>query len=110
MLECNNTVTLLHYDRTSDDDNIECIIFEGCASWFKKNTITTSEKGATPANSYDSRIMTEDDIKAELGDWLVLGRVESVELPSEVTLDKFRITAIGDNRRGSLKHWRFSGQ
>ena len=109
MLECNNTVTLLHIDHTSDDDSIECIILEN-ASWFKRNTITTSEKGATPSNSYESRIMTEGDINVALGDWLVLGRVESVEKPSDVTLDKFRITAIGDNRRGMLGHWRLSGQ
>lgn len=109
MLECNNTVTLLHIDHNSDDDSIECIVFEG-ASWFKKNTITTSGDGAKPVNTYESRIMTDKDIKAELGDWLVLGAVESVEKPSDVTLDKFRITAIGDNRRGILGHWRFSGQ
>jgi hypothetical protein len=109
MLECNNTVTLLHIDHNSDDDSIECIILNN-ASWFKRNTITTSEKGATPSNSYDSRIMTERDIPFSLGDWLVLGAVESVEKPSDVSLDKFRITAIGDNRRGTLKHWRVSGQ
>lgn len=109
MIECNNTVTLLHAEHTNDDDFWQCVIF-GNASWFKRNTITTSEKGATPSNSYESRIMTEDDINVSHGDWLVLGRVESVEKPSDVTLDKFRITAIGDNRRGSLKHWRLSGQ
>jgi hypothetical protein len=109
MLECNNTVTLIHVEHTSDDDFYQCIKLEN-ASWFKKNTITTSEKGATPVNTYESRIMTERDIPFALGDWLVLGAVESVETPSDVTLDKFRITAIGDNRRGMLKHWRVSGQ
>lgn len=109
MLECNNTVTLLHIDHTADDDNCVCIILEN-ASWFKKNTITTSGDGAKPVNTYESRIMTEADINVSPGDWLVLGALESVEKPSDVTLDKFRITAIGDNRRGSLKHWRFSGQ
>jgi hypothetical protein len=109
MLECNNTVTLLHINHNSDDDEIECIILDN-ASWFKRNTITTSEKGATPVNTYESRIMTERDIPFSLGDWLVLGAVESVEKPSDVSLDKFRITAIGDNRRGTLKHWRVSGQ
>ena len=109
MLECNNTVTLLHIDHNSDDDLLQCIILEN-ASWFKRNTITTSEKGATPVNTYESRIMTDEDIPFSLGDWLVLGRVESAEKPSDVTLDKFRITAIGDNRRGMLGHWRLSGQ
>ena len=109
MLECNNIVTLIHYVHTADDDFIECIILEN-ASWFKRNTITTSRDGAKPVNSYESRIITEADIPVSLGDWLVLGAVESVEKPSDATLDKFRITAIGDNRRGSLGHWRLSGQ
>ena len=109
MLECNNTVTLLHIDHNSDDDELQCIILEN-ASWFKKNTITTSGDGAKPVNTYESRIMTEREIPFSPGDWLVLGAVESAETPSEVTLDKFRITAIGDNRRGMLKHWRVSGQ
>lgn len=109
MLECNNTVTLLHIDHNSDDDEIECIVLEN-ASWFKKNTITTSGEGAKPVNTYESRIMTDRDIPFSLGDWLVLGGVTGVEKASDVTADKFRITAIGDNRRGMLKHWRVSGQ
>ena len=109
MLECNNTVTLLHIDHNSDDDELQCIILEN-ASWFKKNTITTSGDGAKPVNTYESRIMTDRDIPISLGDWLVLGAVEGVEKASDVTADKFRITAIGDNRRGILGHWRVSGQ
>lgn len=109
MLECTNTVTLIHHDKLSDDDDYICTVYEN-ASWHKRTTITTSGDGVKPANSYECRIMTEAEINAELGDWLALGRVESVELPRDVEADKFRITAIGDNRRGSLKHWRFSGQ
>lgn len=109
MLECNNTVTLLHIDHNSDDDELQCIILEN-ASWFKKNTITTSGDGAKPVNTYESRIMTDADIPFSPGDWLALGAIESAEKASDVTADKFRITAIGDNRRGMLKHWRVSGQ
>jgi hypothetical protein len=77
---------------------------------FGQAVTEASEKGATPVNTYESLIMTDRDIPLSLGDWLVLGAVESVEKPSDVSLDKFRITAIGDNRRGTLKHWRVSGQ
>lgn len=109
MLGCDKTVTLVHHDRTSDDDNYICTVLEN-ASWFKKNTITTSGDGAKPVNTYESRILTDSDINVSPGDWLVLGVVESVETPSSIELDKFRITAIGDNRRGILSHWRVSGQ
>lgn len=109
MLGCDNTVTLIHHDRTSDDDNYICTVFQN-ASWFKKNTITTDANGAKPVNTYESRILTSADINVSPGDWLVLGEVSSVDTPSSIELDKFRITAIGDNRRGLLAHWRVSGQ
>lgn len=109
MLGCDKTVTLVHHDRTSDDDNYICTTFKN-ASWFKKNTITTDGNGAKPVNTYVSRILTDADINISLGDWLVLGEVSSVDTPSSIELDKFRITAIGDNRRGFLGHWSVSGQ
>lgn len=109
MLGCDKTVTLIHHDRTSDDDNYICTTFAK-ASWFKKNTITTAGDGAKPVNTYESRILTDAEINVSPGDWLVLGVVESVDTPSSIELDKFRITAIGDNRRGFLGHWRVSGQ
>lgn len=109
MLGCDKTVTLVHHDRESDDDNYICTTFKN-ASWFKKNTITTSGDGAKPVNTYESRILTDENITISPGDWLVLGEVSSVETPSSIELDKFRITAIGDNRRGFLAHWRVSGQ
>lgn len=109
MLGCTETVTLIHHDRESDEDNYICTTFEN-ASWFKRNTISTSGDGAKPVNTYESRILTDADITVSPGDWLVLGVVESVDVPSSIELDKFRITAIGDNRRGLLAHWRVSGQ
>ena len=109
MLGCDKTVTLIHHEK-SDDDNYLCTVFEG-ASWFKKITIATSGDGAKPTNTYETRIMGTMDIPAALGDYIALGVVEAVEAPSDLAgLDHFRITAIGDNRRGSLAHWRFSGQ
>ena len=110
MLGCTETVTLVHHDRTSDDDNYICTTFKECASWFKKQTITTDGNGAKPVNTFECRILTDANITISPGDWLVHGEVSSVETPTSIDLEKFRITAIGDNRRGILAHWRVSGQ
>lgn len=111
MLECNKTVTLIHHEKGVDADTYTCTVYDG-ASWFKKNTIVTSADGAKPVNTYVARIMTNEDIKCELGDYLALGTVSKVEKPSQLKeFDSFRITSIGDNRRGvHLAHWRFDGQ
>ena len=110
MLECNNTVTLIHHEKGVDGDTYECTVYHD-ASWFKKNTITTSADGAKPVNTYVVRILTNEDVKCELGDRLALGVISKVEKTSDLKdVDSFRITAIGDNRRGVLAHWRFDGQ
>lgn len=110
MIACDNTVTIIHHNKNIDDDTYICTVFSG-ASWFKKTTISTSAEGAKPNNTYECRIMGADDINAALGDYIALGEVESIESPAELkNTDHFRITAIGDNRRGKLPHWRFSGQ
>ena len=110
MLACNQTITIIHHDKGIDEDTYICRSYER-ASWFKKNTITTSGDGAKPANSYEVRIMTEEDISIAPGDFVALGVVKGIEKPSDlVSIEHFRITAIGDNRRGKLGHWRVSGQ
>ena len=110
MLECNNTVTIIHHDRASDDDLYICTAYDS-ASWFKKKTITTSADGAKPVNTYDVRIMTDEEIEVDLGDFVALGNVDAFETQSDLKdFDYFRITAVGDNRRGILAHWRVSGQ
>lgn len=110
MLECNNTITLIHHEKGVDGDTYTCTVYDG-ASWFKKNTITTSADGAKPVNTYVVRLLSTEDIKCELGDHIALGVVSKVERISDLKeVDSFRVTAIGDNRRGSLAHWRFDGQ
>lgn len=109
MLACDNVVTLIHHEKTEDDLYI-CTTYTG-ASWFEKTTISTSGDGVKPANTYEVRIMGTTDIPAAHGDYIARGVVEKVEKPSDLKgLDCFRITSIGDNRRGTLAHWRFSGQ
>ena len=110
MLECNNTVTIIHHNKEADEDLYTCTFFEG-ASWYKRNTIATSADGAKPVNTYEVRIMGTDAIKVSVGDYVALGKIISVEKPYDLkAVDHFRITAIGDNRRGHLAHWRLSGQ
>ena len=109
MLGCNNTVTIIHHNKLSDDDDYICTTYDN-ASWFKKNTITTSADGAKPVNTYDVRIMGDMDIDVSTGDYIAIGNIVVESVHDLKNIDHFRITAIGDNRRGSLAHWRFSGQ
>lgn len=109
MLGCDNIITLIHHNR-DDDDTYICTVLKN-ASWFKKITIATTGEGAKPTNTYEARVMGDMDINVSPGDFVALGEVESVETRSDFEhLDHFRITAIGDNRRGGMPHWRFSGQ
>lgn len=110
MLECNNVITVIRHDKASDDDLYICTTFSQ-ASWFEKKTIVTSADGAKPVNTYDTRIMGDIEIDVAPGDFVALGVVENFETQSDLKgFDHFRITAVGDNRRGNLPHWRLSGQ
>jgi hypothetical protein len=110
MLMCNQTVTLVHHVKGNDGDSYTCKTYSN-ASWFEKRGISTSKDGAAPSNTYEVRIMTREDISPSAGDFVVLGAVANVAAPSDLAKhDHFRVTAIGDNRRGKLAHWRLSGQ
>lgn len=110
MLGCTETITLVHHIKT-DDDTYTCHTVNN-ASWFSKTTITTSADGAKPANTFEVRIFgTLTGVQPALGDYVVKGIIESVETPRDLkNAEYFRITAISDNRRGGLPHWRLSGQ
>lgn len=109
MFPCYEVVTIIHHNKETDTDTYTCLTYEN-ASWFKKTTISTSKEGAKPSNTYEVRIMTKEEINVSLGDYVALGAVE-VQKPSDLkNVDHFRITALGDNRRGRLPHWRLSGQ
>jgi hypothetical protein len=70
----------------------------------KVNTYTLTKTDGEDATAYI-------DIEPAVGDYVALGVVESIEMPSDLKqYDYFRITAVGDNRRGRLSHWRLSGQ
>ena len=110
MLECNNVVTIIHHNKDVDGDSYTCTTM-GNASWFKKTSIVTAADGARPSNTYDVRIMTDEYVYISHGDYVALGIVLDIQKVSDLkNTDHFRITSIGDNRRGRLPHWRLSGQ
>lgn len=110
LVGCTETITLIHHIK-GDEDIYECHT-AGKASWYQKTTIVTSADGAKPVNTFDVRIFGEFfGVEPSLGDYVVKGIVESIEKPSDLKNKVyFRITAVSDNRRGSLAHWRVSGQ
>lgn len=111
MLGCTETVTLIHHVKTEDGDAYICHTVNN-ASWFSKVTISTSADGAKPVNTYEVRLFGDFPwVEIALGDYMVKGIVDNIEKPSDLkNKPHFRITAIGDNRRGGLAHWRVSGQ
>ncbi len=110
MLGCTETITIIHHNKETDDTYI-CTTING-ASWFSKTTISTSADGAKPVNTYEIRVINPPiSLDIANGDYCVKGIVKSIEKPSDLKgLEYFRITSIGDNRRGGLSHIRISGQ
>lgn len=110
VIGCTETVTLVHHIK-GDDDIYECHTV-GKASWYEKTTISTSADGAKPVNTFDVRLFGDlTGVQPAKGDYIVKGIIDSVETPADLKNEVyFRITSIGDNRRGGLPHWRVSGQ
>lgn len=108
MLACTETVTLVkHYKE--DADRYVCYVLKQ-ASWFAKTVIVTSGEGAKPANTFDVRIFGVVPTIPAPGDYVVKGTVEDVTKPADLKgREYFRITSVGDNRRGMLPHWRVAG-
>ena len=110
VIGCTETITLVHHIK-NDDDTYTCHTANK-ASWFSKVTISTSADGAKPVNTFDVRVFDDfSGVVPALGDYVVKGIVEGIESPTDLkNMVYFRITAISDNRRGGLAHWRLSGQ
>lgn len=110
LVGCTETITLIHHIE-GDDDIYQCYTAVR-ASWHQKTTIATSADGAKPVNTYDVRIFGDFfGVIPSLGDYVVKGIVLGIETPRDLKNEVyFRITSIGDNRRGGLPHWRVSGQ
>lgn len=109
MIACDQTITLVQHTAEDNGDFYSCTVLNS-ASWFSKTVITTSGDGAKPANTYEVRVFGNEDISPAPGDYVVRGVVKSVTKPADLkSVEHFRITSVGDNRRGSLPHWRLSG-
>ena len=113
MLACTETVTLVHPVREDDSDTYVCTIIHG-ASWYRKAVITQSADGAKPVPVCKVRIPAEnmpEGTTPEEGDYLVRGVLEAVQrAPADFAgMEYMLATAVGDNRRGKLRHWSLSG-
>lgn len=110
IIGCTETITLVRHIK-DDEDTYTCHTVNN-ASWFSKVTISTSADGAKPVNTFEVRVFDEfSGVVPALGDYVVKGIAEGIESPTDLkNMVYFRITAISDNRRGGLPHWRVSGQ
>ena len=106
MLMANETITLVHHEKTADGDRYLCTAAVGC-SWFGKMGNTVSASGNNPSASYSVRI-PEAVAPKELpvpGDFCVRGILGCCDgLKSLAGREYFVISFVGDNRRGRLPH------
>ncbi|MBS6881652.1 MAG: hypothetical protein KH195_00080 [Clostridiaceae bacterium] len=113
MLMCNETLTLVREIRGDDGEAYTCTPVLG-ASWYGKAVAVPSTDGARIQNTYKSRIPAQNlppDKIPRKGDYLVRGVVAAVtRAPADFAgMEYFLISAVGDNRRGRLRHWAVSG-
>ena len=85
-LACTELVTLVHHVKTADSDLYVCYPIQG-VSWYAKTETAVTGDGAKAVNVYKVRIP------------------EAVLKGSTY----FQITAVADNRRGTLPHVAVSG-
>jgi len=110
-LGCTETLTLVHHERAGDKDIYTCCPIQG-ASWYEKMETAVSAGGAKPVNVVKVRIPEAALPKAmpQKLDYIVKGQVAEVSRPSDLEgWTYFQITALSDNRRGSLRHVMVSG-
>lgn len=112
MLLCNETVTLIHCELGLDDEEYICTPIEG-VSWFGKAQITQQQDGFVGGMVVKARIPEEnmpEGVTPKEKDVLARGRVENVDTLQDLKgVEHFKIMAVGDNRRGRLRHWVVSG-
>lgn len=108
MLACDKTATLVRLE----GERYSCTALKG-VSWFAKTVAAVSTDGAKPVNILKVRIpenVMPEGVIPRPGDFLVLGVLEAMERPADLLgREYFQVTAVGDNRRGGLRHWSVSG-
>lgn len=82
-------------------------------NWHAKQAVSVGDKGLNSADTLVVRIPTSDEIEVSPGDIVVRGLIDDrITSPAQLSLyDRFTVTAIRDNRRGSpcMHHWRIEG-
>lgn len=115
MLVANETVTVYHktYDPETRLDRWTASSY-GNASWYGKQAASVGDNGLNTADEYTVRILTPEEITADVGDIVVRGAIgREITGPSQLTnWEHFTVTAVRDNRRGrpTLRHWRIEGK
>lgn len=85
-------------------------------NWYAKQAATVGENGLMAADTLIVRIPASesDTVPAAVGDIIVRGLPDTdITQPKELgTYEHYTITAVRDNRRGSLfmQHWRIEGK
>lgn len=113
MLLTNETVTLVQEIREDSGERYCCTVIRG-VSWHGKAVTNWSTNGAQSQNLYSVRIPEENlplEVVPRKGDYLVRGEVHEVRrAPADFAEQEYlRVSAVGDNRRGKLRHWAVRG-
>ena len=106
MLECNQTVTVVRYNR----EGYVCTPIHG-VSCFEKLKAAVQEKGLAAVNTFTVRIpdaALPEGFMPQVGDVVILGAVAGeIVRPSDMGANRqYTVKGVGDNRRESsrLKH------
>ena len=105
MLVCNETVTFVRHIADPDGDRYECEVVVGVSWYGKRGDQLSAQAGEAPRSEYTVRVPASR-VPKELpkpGDIVVRGIL--AEYTGRKCLEErewFRISTVGDNRRGRL--------
>lgn len=113
----NADCTIYHksYDKATRLDRWERTQYRG-VNWYAKQAATVGENGLMAADTLTVRIPVtiSETVPTAVGDIIVHGLLDTdITQPKELgTYEHYTITAVRDNRRGSLfmQHWRIEGK
>lgn len=106
MLAANETATLISHIPGDTGDSYACTVLRR-VSWHGRRGVGAL---GSPELEYTARIFDDTQTRPKPGDYLVKGEVTGLSSPSQLSgSEHFRITAVTDDRRGLLRHWRLTG-
>lgn len=113
----NADCTIYHksYDKATRLDRWERTQYRG-VNWYAKQAATVGENGLMAADTLTIRIPVtiSETVPAAVGDIIVHELLDTdITQPKELgAYEHYTITAVRDNRRGSLfsQHWRIEGK